>query len=166
MSEQFVIFMLGIVAGYALSIAHMMYLGIKSLKKTESNLKSINERLKRVKEITNQQMDLNAQIDGPQKNAMDGKYKNGMISKLKKLEEEKNDVLRSILVDGHDPELTTVDTSGVVTKMKLSEYMAYMGISVEPVKKETEKKTGLTAERIGRFTVVKGGKNDDSGTTH
>lgn len=164
MNEQVVIFLLGVVLGYAISIMHMLYLGVKAMNKKVENAKSINDRLKRVKEITNEQMDLNAQIDGPQKNAMDGKYKNGMISKLKKLEEEKNDVLRSILVDGHDPELTTVDTTGVVTKMKLSEYMAYMGISVEPAKKETKKST--TAERIGRFTVVKGGKNDDSGTTH
>jgi hypothetical protein len=116
--------------------------------------------MKRVKEITGEQVDLARRADGPQKNSLDGKYKNGIIAQMKKLDEEKHEVLKSILADGHDPELTTMDETGVVTKMKLSEYMAYLGISVTPKQKPQSK-------NVGKFTVYKGGKDDGgNNTTH
>jgi hypothetical protein len=51
-----------------------------------------------------------------------------------------------------------MDNSGVITKMKLSEYMAYMGMSVKP--KPPEKKN------MGKFTIHRGGKDDGGSTTH
>lgn len=159
--EAFTIFFLGAVFGYAMSILSFLYIGFRSMKKVIDTKKPVSDRMKRIKEITNEQLDLTRQVDGPQKNSMHGKHKNSLISKIKSLDEEKNDLLRSILLDGHDPELTTVDNAGVVTHMKLSEYMVLMGIKMEP-----KKPTSPTAERVGRFTVVKGGKDDGGETTH
>lgn len=163
MNDTFVIFLLGAIFGYAVSILHMLYLGFRAMNKTLEKTTSVSERMKRVKEITNEQLELSRQVDGPQKNGLDGKFKNNKISQMKALDEEKNNILRSIILDGNDPEITTVDTSGVVSKMKLSEYMAYMGITMEPKK---DKSPGVTAEKVGRFTVVKGGKDDGGETTH
>lgn len=162
--ELLFIFVCGVVSGFMVAIVFMLEMGRRALSKkldTKVKTNTLTDRMKRVKDITTEQIELNRQIDGPQKNGLDGKYKNGLINKLKKLDEEKNDILKSILLDGYDPELTTMDTSGVVTQMKLSEYMVLMGIKMEP-KKPT---TGVRAEKVGKFTVVKGGKDDDGNKT-
>lgn len=169
--ELLAAFMLGILVGTGGMTAFVMYLGNKGLKEKKAKLEavkktaeSLEKRMKRVREITKEQVDLANRADGPQKNSLDGKYKNGLIGQIKKLEEERNDIMRSILKDGFDPELTTMDEIGVVTKMKLSEYMAYMGIKME---KPAPAKPTRTAEQIGKFTVIRGGRDDDGGeTTH
>lgn len=163
MNESLSIFFLGIVAGHAFTLLWFVYLAMKSPKKTSatSNKPTVNERMKRIKEITNEQLDLTRQVDGPQKNGLDGRHKNGMIGKIKRLDEEKNELLKSILLDGYDPELSTVDNAGVVTHMKLSEYMVLMGIKMEP-----KKSSSPSIEKAGRFTIVKGGKDDGGETTH
>lgn len=164
-------FVLGFLLGMGSVIGIVYHLGSKSLEKKKAELKervkkaeSIESRMKRVKEITAEQVDLAQRADGPQKNSLDGKYKNGIIREMKRLDEEKNDILKSILTDGHDPELTTIDEAGVVSKMKLSEYMAYMGIKMDPPKSQQPK-----VEQIGKFTVIRGGLDDDGDggeTTH
>lgn len=169
--EAFIFFVLGFLFGVASIVTITLHLANKyrQLKKSlvepkATNTKSsVNERMKRVKDITKEQLDLSSSVDGPQKNALDGKYKNGSIGELKKLDEEKNEILRSLLLDGHDLELTTIDGAGVITKMKLSEYMIYMGIDMTPTAPSKPTKT----ERMGKFTVHRGGRDDDDGnTTH
>jgi len=163
-------FVLGLIAGATLTVSGTIWYGARMLKRSKEKLAavpkdtklSVGDRMKRVKEIATEQLDLLQQADGPQKNGLDGKYKNGLNRQIKQLDEEKNQLLVSILEDGHDPELTTMDSSGVVTKMLLSEYMAYMGIKMTPKKQPETPKT----ERIGKFTVVKGGKDDGGNTTH
>lgn len=162
-------FLVGMICGLILAVGIVLYLGKRVLqKKTQevSSKLSISDRMKRVKEISTEQLELAMRADGPQKNSLDGKYKNSMIGRLKALEEEKNDLLRSIIADGHDPELTTMNESGVVEKMKLSEYMAYMGISMTTNKQPEQPKVSKPrTEQIGKFTVIRGGKdggNDNS----
>ncbi len=163
-------FVLGFLLGIGCVLGAVFHLGSKSLEKKKAELKekvkkaeSLESRMKRVKEITNEQVELAQRADGPQKNSLDGKYKNGIIREMKRLDEEKNDILKSILTDGHDPELTTIDEAGVVSRMKLSEYMAYMGIKMDPPKSQQPK-----VEQVGKFTVIRGGRDDGGGnnTTH
>lgn len=169
--ELLITFVLGMFVGVAAMTAYVIYLGNKGLKEKKSKLEvvkakaeSLDKRMRRVKEITKEQIDLANKADGPQKNGLDGKYKNGLIGQIKKLEEERNDIMRSIITDGYDPELTTMDETGVVTKMKLSEYMAYVGIKMD---KPAPAKPTRTSEQIGKFTVIRGGRDDDGGeTTH
>jgi len=162
------IYISGVMSGVIGTIALTLYIGARALKKRKleqtagPKKSSVSDRMKRVKDITTEQLELAQQADGPQKNGLDGKYKNGIIGQIKRLDEEKNELLISILEDGHDPELTTMDASGVVSQMKLSEYMAYMGIKMTPKKAEEKPKT----ERLGKFTVVRGGKDDGGNTTH
>jgi hypothetical protein len=163
-------FALGFIVGTIATISLAFYFEARTLKKlkeetgnTKKQPRYLN-RMKRIKDITDEQLELAQQADGPQKNGLDGKYKNNLNRQIKALDEEKNNILISILEDGHDPELTTMDSSGVVTKMKLSEYMAYMGIKMPP--KSPPKETQSKIERIGKFTVVKGGKDDGGDTTH
>lgn len=170
-----VVFFAGFATGVVGLTTFTLYLGTKSiskkekaisaLKKSNEELKDMNARMKRVKDIASEMSALSQRIDGPQKNGLDGKFKNNIIGQIKLLDEEKNDLLKSIIRDGHDPEITTLDESGVKTQMKLSEYMAYMGIFMEPKESKPEVKTPRT-EQIGKFTVIKGGKDDGGNTTH
>lgn len=169
MIETVAAFIMGFLLGLGSVLAFVMHVGNQGLKKKKAELQekvkkaeSIDARMKRVKEITAEQVELASRADGPQKNSLDGKYKNGIIKEMKRLDEEKNTILKSILSDGHDPELTTIDEAGVVSRMKLSEYMAYMGIKMDPPKQKTTK-----VEQIGKFTVIRGGRDDGGdNTTH
>ncbi len=160
-------YVLGIITGAIGTVTLTIYIGTRAVKKRkeeQANPKklSVEGRMKRVKELQGEQLELAQRADGPQKNSLDGKYKNGLNGEIKRIEEEKTAILVSIIEDGYDPELTTMDASGVVTQMKLSEYMAYMGIKMQAKKSVATPKT----ERIGKFTVVKGGKDDGGNTTH
>ena len=166
-------FILGLILGFVSTVGLVLYLGKKSLsKKIESKLdslkdatkkiESVSDRMKKVKDIVNQQLDMQAQATMPQKNGLDGNYKNGLIREIKRLEEEKHEILKSILKDGFDPEITTIDEAGVVTSMKLSQFMADQGIVVQKEDKQTIKET---PKQIGKFTVYKGGRDDGGGET-
>jgi hypothetical protein len=166
-------FILGLILGFVSTVGLVLYLGKKSLsKKLESKLdslkdatkkiESVSDRMKKVKDIVSQQLDMQAQATMPQKNGLDGKYKNGLIREIKRLEEEKHEILKSILKDGFDPEITTIDEAGVVTSMKLSQFMADQGIVVQKEDKQTIKET---PKQIGKFTVYKGGRDDGGGET-
>lgn len=163
----FAFFVLGMISGACGVVALTLHIGLRSAKRRKEEAENpkkltVDERMKRVKELTQEQLLLAQQADGPQKNGLDGKYKNGINRQIKQLDEEKNNILISLIEDGHDLEITTMDSSGIVSKMKLSEYMAYMGIKMQPKKSVEAPKT----ERIGKFTVVKGGKDDGGNTTH
>jgi hypothetical protein len=162
MMEVIAAFTAGILLGLILVLSFVMYLGTRSLTKKRAEFKtklegleSIEAKMKRVREIAEEMLDLYRMTDHPQKNSLDGKYKNGIIGQIKILEDEKNDLLRSIISDGHDPELSTIDGSGVVTRMKLSQYMVDAGISMSP----KEKPDAPKVEQVGKFTVIRGGKD-------
>ena len=171
MIEGFVMFFIGFMFGFISMIAFIVHHKEKVTEKEKKSLinklskrESIDSRLKRVKEITTEQLDLQGHASGPQKNALHGRHKNGIIGQIKVLEEEKSEILRSILHDGHDPLLTTIDDSGTVHQMKLSEYMVYMGITMKP--KEQLATPEPTPTQKSKFTVYKGGKDDGGETVH
>jgi predicted RND superfamily exporter protein len=171
-------FVLGMLTGAVMVIMSMLYMARKTLKlkkvatskfleeidklteDLEKRSTTVNERLTRVKEIVNEQFDLQSQAEGPQKNAMDGKYKNSIVRTVKSLEEEKHTILKSIISDGFDPKVTVLGPDGVVTEMKLSEFMVQAGIDVTPTK------TDDSVTKSGKFIVFKGGKDDSEGTSH
>lgn len=129
--------------------------GGKSIDSKEQ-FEDIKEKLARVKEITTKQLELQSSVGGPQKNAMDGKHQNFVIAELKRMEQEKGEILQSIIKDGYNPSITIMDGNGDLEEMSLSEYLGLMDFDTEP-----EKPTG-------KFTVIRGGKSDDDGgeTTH
>ena len=178
------VFVLGFSAGIAVTVAYIVHLGNRFRKKEtfpdspdysgeaqedafqkhlDSNKKkpSLDEKMMRIRQITEEQLSLMSKIENPQKNSLDGKYKNQLNSVVKDLEEEKNTLLKSVLDGGDDPEISTVDAMGVVTRMKLSDFMIESGlISAPKLKSEVRK--------VGKFIVIKGGKDDSSGgnTSH
>ncbi len=154
-------FILGMISGACLTVAATVLIGKRLLKKDpKKRTESVNDRMKKVKEITQEQLDLQSGAQGPQKNALHGRYKNGLIGRIKELEEQKNDILRSILADGFDPEITVMDGAGVVTTIKLSEFMAQNGITMP-----TKPAPTTPTKQVGKFTVHRGGKDDGGGET-
>lgn len=121
----------------------------EELDKAKSGYASVKERLNKVRELTKVQMTLSSQVEIPQKNSLDGKFKNSFSKEVKKIEEEKAVILRSILADGYDPEVSTLGDSGTET-MKLSQFLGSINskesATIVPIKKES------------KFSVLKGGK--------
>ena len=153
---------LGFMAGIATSLLFVLYLGRQLTlkdKEPKSSKEAMAMKMERVREIASEQLSLQEKIIGPQKNSLDGKYKNGLNSRLKELEEEKLVLLNSILEEGHDPTITTLDETGLPVTQKLSEFMLSMGALTPPKPKGKTK-----MKQLGKFTLVKGGKGD--GTTH
>jgi hypothetical protein len=124
---------------------------------------AIEERMLRIKEIAQVQMDLQSAADGPQKNAMDGKYKNGLMAQLKVLEEEKIAILTSIVNDGFDPSVNVLKEDGTTEVTKLSAFLS--GYTSKPF--EGGVPADASVRQVGKFVVHKGGKDDNGNpTTH
>jgi hypothetical protein len=86
--------------------------------------KSAKDRLIKAFEITERQLTIMGALDSPQSGPLHGKYKNTLNSELKALEQEKMDILKSVLDDGFDPKLTILNsTSGEKEVILLSEFM-------------------------------------------
>jgi hypothetical protein len=79
--------------------------------------------MNKVKDLTKEQIELQLQGDAPQKNALHGHYKNNLSRSIREIEQEKKDILQSILDDGFDPEISTLNSESKVENMKLSEFM-------------------------------------------
>jgi len=163
-------YLLGVFSGITGIIALTLFMSKRALDKRKKELEasgikkeSIKSRMNKVREMTAEQLELNSAADGPQKNALHGRYKNGLIGRIKELEIQKADVLRSIIADGFDPEITVVDGAGVVTTIKLSEFLAQTG-ALPPT--EPPKSIKPRTKLVGKFTVHKGGKDDGGSTTH
>lgn len=175
-------FLLGTLLGTVCVLAYGAYhlMKLKKLSKeleakakvTREKIRSIKDRLVRVQEITKLQLDLVGAIDQPSKNALHSRYKNGLNEEIKLLEEEKLEILKSILRDGFDPVITVVSESQQES-IKLSEYMAKHGFNLESDSSKTVESTSSAVateenkpiKRVGNFAVYCGGKTDDS-TTH
>jgi len=114
----------------------------KELDKVKDTLKKatdVQERMNKVKQITKEQLDLQMQVELPQKNALDGQYKNSLSRKITSMEEEKKGILQSILNDGFDPEITIMNSESKLETMKLSEFMTRNNMSAEPTIKTKSK---------------------------
>jgi ABC-type lipoprotein release transport system permease subunit len=173
------VFFAGVLSGIAASIMFLIVYGyfmmrkldlikknaIKELKsklnEQDSKRASIIERLKQAQAITEQQLDIRSATDAPSKNALHSRYKNGLIGEIKKLEEEKIAILSSILSDGFDPGINVRDENGDLKEILLSDFLKLQSGSVPQTANDPDSKV---PKQVGRFTVVKGGKDD--GTVH
>lgn len=157
------VYISGMVSGLVAAMFVIAYYGNKWNKQSKAKKEDpIAERMNRIKDITIEQMDLQGQASGPQKNALHGKYKNGLNAQLKILEEEKTTILKSIIADGFDPEISFMDGDGEISRIKLSEFLAQTGVIMDP--KVPAVKEEPKVKQVGKFTVHKGGKDD--GTNH
>lgn len=177
------IFAWGMVAGISILTVYMRY-QVKKLRKDnkskeeivdefkklaeklQSKETSIKERLLQAQEIAKQQVEIKSMAEAPSKNALHSRHKNGLIGDIAELERQKLALLRSILDDGLDPTITVITSAGNREELLLSTYVAEAELSLNeysPVSKTPE--TPDTPRQVGKFTVHKGGKNDD-GTGH
>lgn len=177
--EIFLVWFAGLVNGIVFTALIVFHIGNKALASSKKKLTDladslpkggtidetlyalIEPRMNRIKEIAKLQMDLQGATDGPQRNAMDGKYKNGLMAQIKQLEEEKVTILNSILNDGFDPPVNVLKEDGTTELTKLSTFLA--GYSSDAVGKPSEPGP---VRNVGKFVIHKGGKDDSGNTTH
>ena len=138
----------------------------KLAEKLQSKESSIKDRLLQAQEIARQQVEIKSMAEAPSKNALHSRHKNGLIGDIAELERQKLALLRSILDDGLDPTITVITAAGNREELLLSAYVAEAELSLNeysPASKTPEAPD--TPRQVGKFTVHKGGKNDD-GTGH
>ena len=124
----------------------------------------VKDLLKRAAEIAEQQLDLQDQAQQPSANSLHSRFKNGLISEIKRLEEEKIAVLTSIIEEGFDPVVKVSDCGTGVQELPLSEYLLSAGIDVKkkavaPATADTNKPVE-EPRKAGKFYVIKGGKGE------
>jgi hypothetical protein len=134
---------------------------LQELLNTRDDVRSIRDRLAKAQEITRQQLDLRDQASQPSKNSMHSKWKNGLISEINSLEEEKRSILESILKDGHDPFVMVLDEeTGSTKKIPLSEFLGRPSSQNTDQKNIEQESSAPEITNKHKFVVIKGGKDD------
>jgi hypothetical protein len=165
MLDILVIFVSGMLTGSVLTAIVLTELRYRDSLKIIKKAQETAAKLKRVKEIIEQQLNLKAFIETPQRNALDGKYKNGLIQELKVLEEEKKAIFKSVLDSGADPTITIIKSDGSKTQLKLSEFVAdHYGTEPTPDTATQPTITPDGGKKYGKLTLYS--NDDDNGSTH
>jgi polyphosphate kinase len=139
----------------------------KRSEEREKKFASIQERMTKAVELTKIQMEMRMRLDEPSKNALDSKYKNGLVSDINDIEQQKIDILKTILGDGFDPMINILDENGGSKEMALSAYVKSVAEFLPPDDKVVPPPAPTVPgepKKVGKFMVYNGGKND--GTTH
>lgn len=93
------------------------------ITETEKKLISVRDKMSRAQEITEEQLDIMYSMEGPQKGVLDGKNRKSLQLKLKTLEQEKMEILESVVKDGHNPTITILNEFSERESLKLSEFL-------------------------------------------
>jgi len=142
----------------------------KKATELEQKTNSIKERLVKASQISQTQTDLRNQAEMPSKNGLHSKYKNGLVAEISELEQEKINILKTIIVDGFNPIITVIQDGGTKEEVPLSDYIASEQQVVDVASGKTPEETTPAIpgpnepRKIGKFFVYRGGKDD--GTTH
>lgn len=181
-SLAILMFLLGVIFGASIFMGYGFY-QVTKIKKIKASLTtqiqtksaemdqkkdSIKNRLIKASEIAQTQMAIRAQQEMPSKNALHSRYKNGLIGELQDLEQQKIDILRTVLAEGFNPMITILNEKGSQEEIPLSEYVDQAAAILDtnqgnPPPPPSNDPT--QPRKAGKFVVYKGGK-DDSGTTH
>jgi hypothetical protein len=106
------------------------------------------KKMQQVQNITNLQNQI----------IQEGPARSDSVTRIQQLEEEKLDILTSILADGYDPIIATVDpATGGRTEHKLSEFL---NIDPNYITKEPEAGEGVKIEKKGKFFVIQEDEQD------
>ena len=122
---------------------------------------SITEKLAKAHDITDRQLDLMGQLEQPQRSASHGKWKNDLRRQLQDLDKEKIEVLTSIVKDGFDPLITTLNDLGQSEKVKLSEFLTNQGVDLSEFTGKPQPAPQIPDQKKLKLTVVKGGKDNE-----
>ena len=121
---------------------------------------SVKYRFKMIDDKTSEQQNLLNGLKGPSAGAAVSRHRNSVISRIKELEEEKSELMRSILDDGIDPEVTILTPSGDTEKVKMSEALSMREAAKPASSFQPKNKTDPNLIRMKRrFRVV---KNEDT----
>lgn len=130
-----------LVLGYTLGVASILAYGLYMLRKYDKKrqkfaevlakeakdiavkAESARDRINKAFDISQQQFDIMSGMEGPQSGPLHGKHKQTMNSELKRLEEEKIAILKSVLNDGYDPKFVIINDRGEKESIKLSEFI-------------------------------------------
>lgn len=129
-----ILFICGFIVGIVSTFLILLYWGNRRYSKTLNALNETSEaflkktelvgsaklRFNKIEDITADQLSLIKQLDMPSSSASHSRYKNTLIRQLSDMENEKIEIMRSIVKDGIDP-VVSFSIDGEIQKMKMSE---------------------------------------------
>jgi hypothetical protein len=129
---------------------------VKASHQQAELLGSVKERFKHFQVIAAEQHDLISQVDRPSASAAHSKHKNKIVGELRALEEQKREILKTILNDGVDVHISMMDSDGTLTKILISELLN--GDIPSPEKTESNNPPKV----VRKLQLVKEENNDES----
>lgn len=159
-----------VIGAFGAGVTATIYYGVYLLKKSEDKrqaglnelrakateaetaINTVKVKLKKISELTEQQLDLAANVNRPSASALHSRHKNGLNGQIKELEEQKLVLFKSILNDDKfDPTITIMTADNQKESMKLSAYLERNGIDYKEAVPEAPMPEG--AKRRGKFLV-------------
>src|ERR1035437_7104015 len=137
MVDAFLFFFTGLVWGAVLVFMYGSY-RIEKVKKAKEALltqikakvaemdkqkESIKDRLIKASELAQTQIVIRGQLEMPSNGALHSKYKNELMHEMQDIEQQKIDILKTILAEGFDPMITIVNDTGTKSEIALSGYV-------------------------------------------
>lgn len=139
------IFILGLIIGAVLGVLIYSEFNQVNIKKVLSTVKTelrrayeegvqyglVQPQIDRINEISKEQVEYLGALDRPNASAAHSRHKNSIITLIKKLEEEKITLFKSILNSGSDP-LLTVMLDGKQASMRVSKLLPILESFTSP----------------------------------
>lgn len=123
---------------------------------SKEEMMDVVKKMRQVETITKMQQELMGQIQSPSKNSMHSRHKNSLGSKVKELEQEKYDILSSVVDSGYDPVIVAIDPStGEPTETRLSDYLDTIRTSSDIIEDNPAER------RRSALRLVKGDAEDE-----
>ena len=123
--------LVGIIAGF---LGTIVLLALLTFKPSRLDNKTVNKMLKEAElvgsikyrfdqadKLSNEQFELLSKLDQPNKSASHAHWKNEIVNQVEELEKNKIEIFKSMLEDGIDPYLTTMNSDGQTEQVRMSE---------------------------------------------
>lgn len=168
---------IGFIAGFIVNNSYKKY-NIRSLLKNikkelvlayDEGVKfgAVKLQLERINEISKIQLGYASALDRPNASAAHARHKNGVVSQMKELDEEKIAIFKSILSSGVDPMLS-ISIDGEIKSLRASELLPYLeGKGSLPADPAPQTKTDSNSTVSAKFKlhVVKSTTEKDNGSS-
>lgn len=105
---------------------------------------SVRQRLNKVQDLTQEQLGILGMMDKPQSGPLEGRNRKYLQAQLTEIEEEKLNLMKSIIKDGFNPKIKILNDQGEVETITLESFLDRKKDRDPPVNDPTPKKPKLT----------------------
>ena len=130
-----------------------------------SKIKAIKSLFAEATKIAEEQANLISQVDQPSRSASHSRYKNGIVGRIKELENRKLDIFESILENGVDPLIMVGDGTDEPTEMRMSELVRERRRELDDENYVPSTDSKNPREKVSHLKLVKNEETQDVDTS-